>query len=227
MDSGHSLSVLGALTSTQTPSYLFGSSAVLGPSWRPEWASRRRRGSVALRPRLSPGLPFLDFASEILLSPFQVDVKALGEHRLRLCRKLVVAARVTGAGLEPATCGLKELVQLGLTRANTCSLSTACPGGRTSRAEYHKLSRAVPSASPTVRPTVGRAAAIRRGPCRAVWKTRLHLPPATSRWNRALLRSGSKLGSILSQPGEGGSWAVSCQLTEWSSVPSHRASVFG
>jgi len=27
-------------------------------------------------------------------------------------------------------------------------------------------------------------------------------PPATNRWNRGLLRSGSKLGSILSQLGE-------------------------
>ena len=29
-----------------------------------------------------------------------------------------------------------------------------------------------------------------------------YLPPATSLWNRGFLRSGSKLGSILSQPGE-------------------------
>ena len=29
-----------------------------------------------------------------------------------------------------------------------------------------------------------------------------HLPPATSFWNRGFLRSGSKLGSIFSQPGE-------------------------
>ena len=37
---------------------------------------------------------------------------------------------------------------------DSCSLSTARPNRRTSRAEYHKLSRVVPSASPTVGPTV-------------------------------------------------------------------------
>src|SRR5688500_9647187 len=43
---------------TQTPTYLSAARRSWGPSWRQERlaaASRRRRGPVALRPRLSPG----------------------------------------------------------------------------------------------------------------------------------------------------------------------------
>ncbi len=64
---------------------------------------------------------------------------------------------MTGAGIEPAACGLKEPGQLVLTRATSCYLSTTCPDRKTSRTEYHKPSRAVSRASPTVRPTISPA----------------------------------------------------------------------
>ena len=44
-------------TDMQTPSCLVGGSAVVGPAWRHTSDVAEERGPVALRPRLSPGVP--------------------------------------------------------------------------------------------------------------------------------------------------------------------------
>ena len=62
----------------------------------------------------------------------------------------LLAFLMTGAGIEPAACGLKRICPACTHSCSSCILSTACSNERTSRAKYYKPSRAVTSTSPTV-----------------------------------------------------------------------------